>query len=73
MWQSLKAPQRPFKSGTGVLSLTKSFAGIGSVMMMENNELVKIYQLNENLNNELIGLQPGIILSFTEVNFKEDH
>jgi Ca-activated chloride channel family protein len=43
----------------GVLSLTKSFAGIGSVMMMENNELVKIYQLNENLSNELIGLQPG--------------
>jgi hypothetical protein len=26
---------------------------------MEKNDLVKIYELNENLSNELVGLQAG--------------
>ncbi|HYV93712.1 MAG TPA: VWA domain-containing protein [Chitinophagales bacterium] len=43
----------------GVLSITKTYPGIGSVMLVQNNRLEKIYQLNENLSNELIGLQPG--------------
>lgn len=43
----------------GVLSVTKTFPGTGAVMMPDGNQLEKIYQLNENLNNELIGLQPG--------------
>jgi Ca-activated chloride channel family protein len=43
----------------GVLAITKTFSGIGSIMLVQNNGLEKIYQLNENLSNELIGLQPG--------------
>lgn len=43
----------------GIASISKSFAGVGSVMMKEGNEWVKIYQLRENSNNELIGLQAG--------------
>ncbi|MEO5674488.1 MAG: VWA domain-containing protein [Chitinophagales bacterium] len=43
----------------GILSITKTFPGIGSIMLIENNSEEKIYQLNENLNSELLGLQPG--------------
>ena len=43
----------------GVLSITKTFPGTGAIMMMEDSRLEKIYQLNENLTNELVGLQPG--------------
>jgi Ca-activated chloride channel family protein len=43
----------------GILSISKSFAGIGALMMKEGSEWVKIYSLNENSNNELIGLQAG--------------
>jgi len=43
----------------GILSVSKSFSGIGSLMMREEKEWVKIYSLNENSTNELIGLQAG--------------
>lgn len=43
----------------GVLSISKTYPGIGSIMLQDGDALVKIYQLNENLNNETIGLQAG--------------
>lgn len=43
----------------GIASISKSFAGVGSVMMKQGDKWVKIYQLRENSNSELIGLQAG--------------
>ncbi|MFI5135169.1 MAG: VWA domain-containing protein [Chitinophagales bacterium] len=43
----------------GILSVSKSFSGIGAVMLSDGDKLEKIYQLNENSNYELIGLQAG--------------
>lgn len=43
----------------GIASISKSFAGVGSVMMKQGEEWVKIYPLKENSSNELIGLQAG--------------
>lgn len=43
----------------GLVSITKTFPGYGSVFMNEKGALVKIYSLNENLSNELVGLQAG--------------
>lgn len=43
----------------GVLNLAKSIPVYGGIFMNENGRLVKIYGLNENLSNELVGLQAG--------------
>lgn len=43
----------------GIVSISKSFSGIGSIMQIDGEKLEKIYQLNENSNYELIGLQAG--------------
>jgi len=43
----------------GVLNLVKTFAGYGAIFITEKGRFVKIYELNENLTNELVGLQAG--------------
>ena len=43
----------------GLLNISKTFPGYGAIFINENGRLVKIYALNENLSNELVGLQTG--------------
>lgn len=43
----------------GVVTISKTFPGFGSIFINDNGRLVKIYSLNENLSNELVGLQAG--------------
>lgn len=43
----------------GIVNINKTYPGYGAIFMNENGQLVKIYTLNENLNNELVGLQAG--------------
>jgi Ca-activated chloride channel family protein len=43
----------------GVLNLVKTFPGYGAIFIDEDGRLAKIYGLNENLANELVGLQAG--------------
>ncbi len=43
----------------GVLSVTKTYPGYGGIFINDNGRLLKIYNLNENLSNELVGLQAG--------------
>lgn len=43
----------------GVLNISKASPAYGAIIMNENGKLVKIYGLNENLSNELVGLQTG--------------
>lgn len=43
----------------GVVTISKTFPGFGAIFINDNGRLVKIYSLNENLSNELVGLQAG--------------
>jgi Ca-activated chloride channel family protein len=43
----------------GVLSISKTYAGYGGIFVNDNGRLLKIYDLNETLSNELVGLQAG--------------
>jgi Ca-activated chloride channel family protein len=43
----------------GVLNLVKTYPLYGAIFITGKEGLVKIYELNENLNNELVGLQAG--------------
>lgn len=43
----------------GVLNLVKTYPVYGAIFITGKEGLVKIYELNENLNNELVGLQAG--------------
>ncbi len=43
----------------GVVTISKTFPGYGAIFSNDNGRLVKIYSLNENLSNELVGLQAG--------------
>lgn len=44
---------------SGIAVLRKSFAGYGSILLVEPNKLTKIYDLNDNLIQETLYLQPG--------------
>lgn len=44
---------------SGIVVLRKSFAGYGSILLVEPNKLTKIYDLNDNLIQETLYLQPG--------------
>ncbi len=46
----------------GILSLTKNYAVVGSLLYRSNNRWIKLHDLVETVSGELIGLQPGTYL-----------
>ncbi len=46
----------------GILSLTKNYAVVGSLLYRTHNRWIKLHDLVETVSSELIGLQPGTYL-----------
>lgn len=43
----------------GIITINKSFEMFGAIFMQRNDTLIKVYDLNENLRQEVIPLQPN--------------